>query len=35
MRFSTQKKKAVTIKALKNKDRMSVEAAVEVLSPEV
>ena len=27
--------KAVTIKALKNKDRMSVEAAVEVLSPEV
>ena len=30
-----RKKTAVTIKALKNKDRMSVEAAVEVLSPEV
>ena len=33
--LSSPMKKAVTLKALKNKDRMSVETAVEVLSPEV
>ena len=33
--ISTPMKKAVTIKALKNKDRMSVETALEIFSPDV
>ena len=33
--ISSAMKKAVKLNALKNKDRMSVETAVEVLSPEV
>ena len=34
-RVSSPVKKAVSLKALKNKDRMSVETALEVFSPEV
>lgn len=32
---SSPMKKTVTLKALKKKDRMSIETAIEVLSPEV